>query len=179
MSGMQRRALRGARAVPNARRRGRRDPRLLQAKRARAARQPGQAAQLYMAILAEQPRNADALTAFGELKYQLGDVAGARDLFLAAAQLKPLDPDYLSNLGATLRAQGLFAEAKSLYQRALVLDPACTAALSNWGNLELEQRDAPAAQECFTRLRALEGDTARVIAGLGRSGADPVPKGAA
>jgi protein O-GlcNAc transferase len=81
------------------------------------------ARRFYQKVLKADPRNADALSLFGVLFAQTGDLPQALAMLWKAAASNPRDPGIHFNLASVHRQQGAIAEAVAAYRSALVLDP--------------------------------------------------------
>lgn len=81
------------------------------------------ARRFYQKVLKADPRNADALSLFGILFAQTGDLPQALAMLRKAAASNPRDPGIHFNLASVHRQQGAIAEAVAAYRSALTLDP--------------------------------------------------------
>jgi Flp pilus assembly protein TadD len=61
---------------------------------------------LYQEVLAQEPRNADALNLLGVLHHQRREPGRAVELIRRAVNLQPKVPEYHVNLAEAYRAQG-------------------------------------------------------------------------
>ena len=105
--------------------------------RALALHQRGDAAAampLYREVLAEQPRNVDALHLLGVAQRQCGDPASAAETIGAALAIDPGHAIAHSNLGAALQDLGRTQEALASYEKALALKPDYAMAHANRAN---------------------------------------------
>jgi tetratricopeptide (TPR) repeat protein len=93
-----------------------------------------EAEQLYRQVLAQDPRNADALHYLGVIAYQVGKIDLAVDLIRQAIAIKPDFPEAFSNLGNALIDQGQFDAAIAACRQAIRLNPTIPAAHHNLGN---------------------------------------------
>ncbi|MBF0624699.1 MAG: tetratricopeptide repeat protein [Magnetococcales bacterium] len=91
------------------------------------------AGQLYRRILAQDPRQPDALHLLGLVHHQQGDGVTARDLIGAALAWRPDDAAFWNNLGEVHRGLGEFDRAADCYRQALRLRPAYADAQFNLG----------------------------------------------
>ena len=120
----------------------------------------------YHALLAADPRDADALHLLGVAADARGDSARAVALIGQALQVRD-SPRFHSNLGMALGRLGRHDEAFAAYQRALRLRPDYPEALNNLGTtLEALGRPAEAA-EAFRRALALQPEQAEWWGNLG------------
>jgi len=115
---------------------------------------------LYGQILADQPRQFEALHLLGLVRYQQGRHGEAHALISAANRVDPTSVEVLSNLGIVLQELGRNEEAVAAYDRALALDPRHVEALNNRGTaLRALNRPAAAAMS-FDRAIAISPDYA-------------------
>ena len=82
-----------------------------------------EAEQIYLAVLAKQPRQFEALHFLGLLKLQQGRAHDALELLTAAAKIKPDATEVLPSMGAALAAVGRHEEALSFWNRILKANP--------------------------------------------------------
>ena len=128
-----------------------------------AAHQAGnvrEAARLYGAILAHQPRHANALHLMGLLLHQTDDQEGAERLIRRALVEKPDSALFLGNLGRVLKAKGDFLGALAVYGQSLARNPADAAVHNNMGNIHLSLRRHEDALNSFERACALDAEKA-------------------
>jgi len=92
------------------------------------------AAGLYRQVLAQAPRQFDALHLLGVIARQRGDAAAAADLIRDALQVDPSQARAHCNLGAALQDLGQSQAALDSYDQALRLDPRYALAWDNRGN---------------------------------------------
>lgn len=92
------------------------------------------AAGLYRQVLAQAPRQFDALHLLGVIARQRGDAAAAADLIRDALQVDPAQARAHCNLGAALQDLGQPQAALDSYDQALCLDPRYALAWDNRGN---------------------------------------------
>lgn len=129
----------------------------------------GEAATLYVAILAQQPGNVDALHLLGVLKHQTGDHAGGLALIREAAARDPRRPEIQGNLGRVLHTMGKGAEAEAAYRAALDIDPGFVDALTNLGALQLETGRIEEAIGTLKRAVDRDADHGNATMNLGNS----------
>jgi predicted TPR repeat methyltransferase len=89
---------------------------------------------LYQQVLAQQPRQFDALHLLGVIERQQGDARRAVELIEAALQIDPNQARAHCNLGAALQDLGQPEAALASYDSALRLDPQYALAWDNRGN---------------------------------------------
>jgi tetratricopeptide (TPR) repeat protein len=107
------------------------------------------AAGIYRNILAENPRDADALHLLGVVAHQEGDEARAVDLIKQAIGLRPGAAAFYSNLAEVYRATNQLKEAVACCRTALSLEPDSPEAANNLGLALLAQGDAAGAVPLF------------------------------
>ena len=88
----------------------------------------------YEAILAAEPRNAQALQLAGEALSRIGAAGKGIDLLNQSISLDPTSADAHCNLGNALQTSGRFEEAVTAYDRALGLNPRMVQVVVNRGN---------------------------------------------
>jgi predicted TPR repeat methyltransferase len=93
-----------------------------------------EARDLYQQVLAQQPRQFDALHLLGVIERQQGDARRAVELIEAALQIDPNQARAHCNLGAALQDLGQPEAALASYDSALRLDPQYALAWDNRGN---------------------------------------------
>ena len=130
----------------------------------------------YVAILALQPRHAEALHLLGAAKLQQGAFEDARDLIGRAIDLKPDNAQAHQNLGEALRKLERWEDAEASLRRALALKPDYAKAHSNLGRLlyrlnrweeaEASLRRAIELQPADVRPRHRLGETLRLLGRL-------------
>ena len=141
----------------------------LRIQRAVAAHQRGaleQAEQEYRAVLATEPRHADATHFLGLLLHQRGDAAGY-PLLQHSLHLAPDNYQFRGNLAGVLMQLGHGAEAERLYREALVLKPDYVSGYVNLGMLYAGQGDYLRALAEFDA--ALNLDSGNFVAWFNRA----------
>ena len=135
------------------------------------------AERLYVAILAGQPRNFDALERLGVLQWQRSRPAEALRYLSAAVTVKPTDATALSNLGLAQAMSSRPEDALASFDRALALNPGLVGALNNRGNALRDLHRPEEALASFERALALQPDYAEAhnnrgvaLRDLGRTG---------
>jgi Flp pilus assembly protein TadD len=91
----------------------------------------GEAAALYREIMAQNPKNADALHLLGVIEFQTRNPSAAIELIGCAIKIEPNNAAFFSNLGLALRDLMRFDDALASYDRALALQPDYAEALNN------------------------------------------------
>jgi len=114
-----------------------------------------QAQALYRAVLAEAPRQFDALHLLGVIARQQGDAALALDLIGQAIAINPTQATAHCNLGAALQDLGRSSEALASYDQALRLNPSYAMAYANRGNALRKLGRAREAVDSYERALAL------------------------
>ena len=110
----------------------------------------------YRAVLAQEPRNVDALHFLGFLAYEQGSYEQAADFISRSLEIHAVNPQARFNLGRVRQAQGRLDEALACYRAALALAPDHAPALFNLGTAlhALGRRDA--ALDCYRKALALD-----------------------
>jgi protein O-GlcNAc transferase len=106
--------------------------------RARALYDAGllaEAGHAYRAVLAVEPKHAEALWRLGDVANRMGMAAPALDLVLSGIRQAPHDPLAWNCLGTVHASAERLDEAIKAFQHAIALDPHCLVALSNLGKL--------------------------------------------
>ena len=114
-----------------------------------------EAAALYDAILARDPRSFDALHMRGVIAAQSGRLGEALNLLERARPLAPGDAAFHSNFAFVLLQIGRPAEAATVAERAVALDPRHAEGWFHLGLARQAQGDAPAALLAYDRALAL------------------------
>lgn len=106
--------------------------------RARALYDAGllaEAGRAYKAVLAAQPKHAEALWRLGDIANRMGMAAPALDLVRSGIVQAPDDPLAWNCLGTVHASAGRLDPAITAFQHAIALDPHCVVALSNLGKV--------------------------------------------
>lgn len=112
------------------------------------------AADIYRAVLATQPKHADALHLLGVAERQLGRLDEAIALIRRAIIIKPEAALYHSNLAEAHRGQGNSREAEAAARHAVALDARLPEAWLNLGlSLHLQKRYAEAIETFQTAVQ--------------------------
>ena len=96
------------------------------------------AVEAYREVLAQAPRQADALRLLGLALLQQNQPAEAEAVLQAAVAVAERDVESYINLGLALKAQGKMERASAAYQAALAVEPRHFGALYNLGNVYQE-----------------------------------------
>ncbi len=111
---------------------------------------------LYREVLAEDPKNADALCLIGVIAQQVREFDQAADYLCRAIDIEPSVPDYHNNLGVVYRTLHRLDEAIAHYRQAIALKPEYGAARSN---LAIALQENGQTEEALKELnQALEID---------------------
>lgn len=132
------------------------EQRMARAVSAHQAGELAQARQLYLEILAQNPRQPDALHLLGMVEYQAGRPEAAAKLIARALAVRDRDPAYHANLGLVLLALGRAAESAEACRQALRLKPEFAAAHNNLGNALKELGRTGEAEACYRRAVELD-----------------------
>jgi predicted O-linked N-acetylglucosamine transferase (SPINDLY family) len=136
-----------------------------------ACHQGGQLAEaesLYRTVLANDPRNADALHYLGLLGLQTGHVAAAEELLASAAHLVPEEPVLLNNWGIALARLGRLGEARARFETAVDRGPGYADALVNLANVLADLGEHAAAEKRYREAIAIAPGSAEAHNNLGR-----------
>jgi predicted TPR repeat methyltransferase len=113
------------------------------------------AARLYRRVLAQRPKDGNALNLMGVLARQRGDLPRALDLAAKAVATRPDSPIFLANQGAALAEAGRLAEAAKTLRAALARRPDDPIMLRNLGQVLTTAGDPGAALAPLRRAVAL------------------------
>lgn len=119
-----------------------------------------QAEQIYQAVLAQRPGQADALHFLGVLKHQQGDSAAAIGLIGQAIAALPSEAGPWNNLGNVFVETGRLDDAVQAYGRCLSLAPEFADALNNLGTVHSARNEWADAEACYQRAVAVRPDFA-------------------
>jgi tetratricopeptide (TPR) repeat protein len=128
-----------------------------------------QAARLYQAILAREPRQADALHLLGVVALQQGNPARAAELIGQAVAIKPSVAVFHANLAEAYRALGQPDRAVGCCRTALRLQPHYPEAANNLGLALLARCEAEEAVAQFRAAVRLRPDFALAHNNLGNA----------
>jgi protein O-GlcNAc transferase len=115
-----------------------------------------EAAAIYRAIIAGQPRNFDANHLLGVALLQQGDAAGAEMQLRVALNINPVNAAAHNNYGNVLRALKRPVEALANYDKALAILPAYPDAFSNRGTALRDLGRHEDAVQSFRQALALK-----------------------
>ncbi|HWG43727.1 MAG TPA: tetratricopeptide repeat protein [Gemmataceae bacterium] len=114
-----------------------------------------EARRLYWRILADDPRNADALHLLGVASHQTGRNDEAAGAIRKAIALDSQRAEFHNDLGEVLRAQDLFPEAQACFEQALRLHPNYAEAHNNLGLVLKTLGQVNSALRCFLKAMQL------------------------
>ena len=126
-----------------------------------------EAADLYRNVLAQRPRQADALHLLGLVEHAAGRHCEALVLIERAIDASGRIAAFHVAHASVLSALGRCDEATAAVDRALTLDPANAEALNTLGNLRLAAGDAAAAEASYRRALASRPGYAVALSNLG------------
>ena len=109
----------------------------------------------YRQLLAQRPRDHDALHYLGLLAYQRQQYESAAGLIASAIAERGDDAAAHSNFGNALAMLGRLAEAETAFRRAVALDPGFADAWFNLGNIQRERQRLDDADAAYRRVIAL------------------------
>ena len=132
------------------------DERLLAAKQLHKEGKIAEAEAVYLDILQNDPRHAEAQHMAGVVCLQRGQLPEAEQRFLQAIELDDKQANFYSNLGNALSAQNRIEEAYKSFQQALNLNPQHSAALSNAATALLSLGRASEAKPLCLQILAKE-----------------------
>jgi len=128
--------------------------RLAQAFEAHRSGDLSAAERAYRAVLALDPRQAQAMHLLGVLLFQLGEAAEGRRLVEAALKIAPRAADVWCNLGNMQKAAGERPGALASYRRAVQLKPGFGEAHYNLGVLLFDGGDTDEGEAALRRALA-------------------------
>lgn len=118
-------------------------------------------------VLAQDPRNFDALLFLGMIAYQQRRHAQAAELMSRAVAINPSHAPAFNNLGIALEASGDAEQAAGAYQRALALQPTYADPHVNLGALLATRGDLDRAAASFRRALELAPGQPVILGNLG------------
>ena len=128
-----------------------------------------------LALLAEDPANAEANHLIGMIAYQQGRNEAARDFIQRAVQCPRATAEMFINLGSVLNVLGDAEAAARTYQRALDLKTDCVEALNNLGVIHRNAGRIEMAIETLRRALQIDPNHTWVKANLEATCRDAVP----
>jgi predicted O-linked N-acetylglucosamine transferase (SPINDLY family) len=125
------------------------------------------AEQICRAIVAKDPKQADALHLLGVIAMQTGRPEEAGEWFGRAVAHRPVAEYYL-NLGNALKASGKSAEALDAFEAVLRIDPNHAMALNSLGNMLRAMGKLEEAEAKVRRALQLKPNLPQVLFNLGK-----------
>ena len=123
----------------------------------------------YRAVLAADPKHADAWHLLGVIAQQRGQAAQAVDYIERALELSGPQEAYLSNLGVAYETLGRSAEAAVALEQAVALEPSSFTAQFALANALTSLRRLEEAVERYGRALVLQPDSASAHNNLGNA----------
>jgi predicted TPR repeat methyltransferase len=128
-----------------------------------------EASATYREILADQPRNADALRLLGVIARQEGRLDQAIELIRRSIEIDPARAEAHHNFGDALRSQGKLDDAVAAYSKAVELRPDWAEAHGALGNALREQGHLAPAIEEFKKVVRLKPSLPAGYLSLGKA----------
>ena len=128
-----------------------------------------EAAYLYRKILAQNPKNADALHLLGLIEFQRKNLSAAIELIDRAITLSPNNAGFFSNRGNALKDLKRHDDALASYDRALSIKPDFAEALNNRGNVLKDLKRFDDALASYDRALAIKPDYAEALNNRGNA----------
>ena len=113
------------------------------------------------AVVAQNPDDAPALSAYGYLKFKQQDYDAALDALTKAAKLDPQNAQVQNYLGVTLSHKGQQAQAEEALLKAVEIDPGYAAAHNNLAVIYINEQPAKAELARWHYQKALQSGQAR------------------
>ena len=126
-----------------------------------------QAEAMYRQVLAQQPRNADALHLLGVLAHQVKQSEIAIEYINQAIQIDPRNPNFYNSLGEANRALGNLDRSISSYKQAIQIQPRYVEAHCNLGIALQAQGETEAAIQSYRQALQIQPQIARIQNNLG------------
>ena len=126
---------------------------------ARGAGNVGLAVEPFARALRADPGNARLHSAYGNLRYEQGDLDAAAEAYARAAAIDPGRAEVCANLGMIACARRDFEQGIRWLDRAIELDPRMHRAHHNLGLARQELGQPEAAVTCFRQALALEPES--------------------
>ena len=126
-----------------------------------------QAEAMYRQVLAQQPRNADALHLLGVLAHQVKQSEIAIEYISQAIQIDPRNPNFYNSLGEANRALGNLDRSIGSYRQAIQLQPRYVEAHCNLGIALQAQGETNAAIQSYRQALQIQPQIARIQNNLG------------
>lgn len=141
--------------------------RLEAAGREHARGQLDEARRLCLEILAENPRQPEALNMLGMVEYQTGRLDGAVRMLERAVACDPDNPAHYANLGMVLQVRGDVDVAEQQYRHALTLAPKHVETLHNLATLLWKRGQLEEARRLLEQALAERPDSCSSHTALG------------
>jgi tetratricopeptide (TPR) repeat protein len=125
------------------------------------------ARQMYLEILAIDPRHADCLHLLGLVFHQSGQNEIALKMIHRAILRNPVNATFHYSLGVVLLAEGKFSEAEAAFQQALDRNANYYEALVNLGIVQKELGKIQEARQVLERALNFNPDSAEALNNLG------------
>ena len=143
------------------------EKRLDQAVAFHQAGQLSKAERLYQQVLADNPRNADALHLLGVVAYQVGRHEIAVNLITHAIEIDPQQIEAYNNLGIVFKEQKKLEKSIQTYHKAIEINPDHAEAHYNLGNAYQEQGKSEKSIQAYHKAIKIQPDYAEVYNNLG------------
>ena len=143
------------------------EKRLDQAVAFHQAGQLSKAERLCQQVLADNPRNADALHLLGVVAYQVGRHEIAVNLITHAIEIDPQQIEAYNNLGIVFKEQGKLEKSIQTYHKAIEINPDHAEAHYNLGNAYQEQGKSEKSIQAYHKAIKIQPDYAEVYNNLG------------
>jgi predicted O-linked N-acetylglucosamine transferase (SPINDLY family) len=121
----------------------------------------------FRAVLAADPKNADALNLLGLSAMRAGRPEEGAASIARAVALRPSEPSFRLNLGVALKAAGKRSDALSAFREAVRLAPGYAQAHLNIGNTLREDGDLEGAAAAYIRTLDVAPNSPAVLNNLG------------
>ena len=126
------------------------------------------AEQLYQQVLADNPRNSDALHLLGVIAYQVGKHEISVNLITNAIEIDSQQVEAYNNLGIVFKEQGKLEESVQAYHKAIEIQPCSAEAYNNLGNAYQEQGELELAIQAYHKAIEIQDDFAEAHNNLGQ-----------
>lgn len=131
------------------------------------ARRLAEAREIYIEILRQDPRNADALNLLGALLAQQGQAEKAVDYLRRAIQIHPSRAPYHVNLGVVLQDLGRFDQAQAAYERAIKADKYFADSYYNLAKLFKQMELHEAALLAYEQVLSIDPNRSDALINMG------------
>lgn len=125
-----------------------------------------QAEAIYRQLLAQDPKNSNAMNLLGILASQSGRHEAAIELIQCAISVRPV-PQYYRNLGLVYAAMSRFADAAAAQRKCLEKEPMSLPANLALGNALMDMDQSQEAVMAFERCLSLKPGEPAALLGLG------------